>query len=132
MKCAKLLLAIVLVVGWTSAAAAESAWVLWIHTNRGGFGKSPFTTEPVPWQVWQGFNTLEDSEHVKEKVWEEWAKKFRPQEFLIKWPLVKKVEERPFERITIMQQGFEASELWTTVYRFVCLPGTIDPREKKQ
>lgn len=132
MRSARLALVTLLLLGWTSAGAADSSWVLWIHTNRGGFGKSPFTTHPAPWQVWQGFNTLEDCNKIKEKVWEEWARKFRPEEFLVKWPLVKRIEERPFERITIIQQGYNSSDLWTTVHRFVCLPSVIDPRDKKE
>ncbi len=88
MRWAKLVLTVILVVGWTSAAAADCAWVLWMKYF-------PTTEEPVYWEVLVARANQEDC--------------IKARDFM--------VERTP-------NFAKESAHL-------VCLPDTIDPREKK-
>ncbi len=89
MRWARLVLAVVLVVGWVSLASAECAWVLWMKYF-------PTTEEPVYWEVLGARANQEDC--------------IKARDFM--------VERTP-------NFADESAHL-------VCLPDTIDPREKKE
>ncbi len=89
MRWARLVLAVSLMVGWTSAAAAECAWVLWMKYF-------PTTEEPVYWEVVGARANQEDC-----------------------------IKARAFVAERTPDFAEESA-------RLVCLPDTIDPREKKE
>ncbi len=89
MRWARLVLAVVLLVGWVSLASAECAWVLWMKYF-------PTTEEPVYWEVVDAKANQEDC-----------------------------IKTRDFMAERTPDFAKESVHL-------VCLPDTIDPREKKE
>ncbi len=88
MRWARLVLAVVLAVGWISVTVAECAWVLWMKYF-------PTTEEPVYWEVVGARANQEDC-----------------------------IKARAFIAERTPDFAKDSAHL-------VCLPDTIDPREKK-
>ena len=114
MRWARLVLAVLLVVGWTSAAAAECAWVLWRHSLIAvGIAKS------VMWSIEEAYMNRDTCEGGKQKPWDRQMKILREIEATV-------LEQQPPNKVVTKNRGGGESHI-----RFLCLPDTIDPREKK-
>ncbi len=116
MRWARLVLAVSLMVGWTSAAAAERAWVLWVKL---------LDTNKIAWR-WSLINAYE----TKDTCATSQAK------------VMKKVADAARERgasdVKITEDGKSViyterkdDPLSTRFFKYFCLPDTIDPRKKK-
>ncbi len=114
MRAARLVLAVSLLVGWTSAAAAECAWVLWKH------GVSVVReVEESLWMIEEAHTNRDACEGAKQRLWDSDMKRIRKGEWTV-------LEQQPPNKVTIRHRG--NGDLRIT---FLCLPDTIDPREKK-
>ncbi len=123
MRGARLVLAVSLMVGWASTAAAEGAWVVWIKKEDMLFEKhlQSFTS----WELISAQPTREECLGVKAGVWETVADQYSD---LSQYPGIEKVDRVPHELlITTRKEG-----LGGTTKTFYCLPDTIDPREKRE
>jgi len=127
MRAARLVLVAVLVVGWTSAASAECAWVLW----KRDYTMQKWTTglkkrSETVWIIMQATDTRNECSAKKEEVWKDEITGWERAAATLK------VEIRPFDSITIYHGQIGDMTSGTTVDTFYCLPDTIDPREKKE
>ncbi len=129
MRWARLVLVMVLAVGWTSAAAAECAWVLWVH--RSTWNTSGKSSER--WDIEKAFLSLEDCKQGKKEAWEDliaWIEEHsKPIDLMGTAISTSKVEKVQDDEIRTSTTVGSATSGTTT--RFHCLPDTIDPREKK-
>ncbi len=127
MRWARLVLAVMLVVGWTSTAAAECAWVVWAKT----VGKNAFGSVYTTWDV-KGA-----SEDRKRCLFEQEITLANETTF---WLKLAAKENEGSDILNVDSDHNEMSlsvykrkagkvEVWST--RFICLPDTIDPRERK-
>ncbi len=121
MKRATIVVAMILLLGSASLAAAECAWVLWVSIH----GLLPDGDQVREWTDWEQIVSLETQSECQQSKGREWN------------TLRQLVEDRSFRsevKISEIQQeavllkfpgrGFEH-------YTFHCLPDTMDPREKK-
>ncbi len=122
MRWARLVLTLSLIVGWTSAAAAECAWVLWKKDLE----------RPKDWEVLAAFESRRECidngrwfvARVQTLMDQVYAKK-PPQP-----PMTISVEKHKggyTMNMNLTQEGLVVPYL-----DFVCFPDTIDPREKKE
>ena len=141
------ILAAFLLLGSASVAVAECAWVLWsekTHQN---------STE---WKLQSASETLKDCQATRHKIWNEILNEYSDPGL---HPEIERVKKVPFERLAITKKpdGSSSSRFVildeagnpveyteeekrkseqrdrvrrTSRYRFLCLPDTIDPREK--
>ncbi len=120
MRGARLVLAVSLLVGWTSAAAAESAWVLWEESMFAiPTSATPTTASLKAVAAFQSAQecladrkrvVLRDEATAKKNSVQAWAK--------------------PEEGIIATMRTLDDHQIIMTS-TFTCLPDTIDPREKK-
>ncbi len=108
MKRAIMVLTLSLIVGWTSAAAAECAWVLW---EKKIIGMS------VEWNVVKAAPSFDTCEERRLTEWRGWS------DALGQGEGIERVEG---ESLTVVAPSGRTTRLW------VCFPDTIDPREKKE
>ena len=114
MRGARMMLAMILVLAWTSAAAAECAWVLWhqLSAVETGYGA---------WEVENAFAT-----HAV-------CAAMREEEFQLKIMALQATEGAT----NVKKDAINKSYMYDTegqrrIGRYACLPDTIDPREKKE
>ena len=119
MKRAIMVLAVSLLVGWTSAAAAECALVLWIkHFSR---DIKPPKTANLWWEVDSAYETGAECIAFRDRryAYEASVARAAPdtKDFVLnsEWAI-----------LDYTRQGTR----WTS--KFVCFPDTLDPREKKE
>ena len=128
MRWARLVLPVSLLVGWTSTAAAECAWVLWEEiesTHIPHAKRAQFSTE---WELHNAHGTQEECLLAKQRLW------------TVEAEFYEKLKEGfgPIEEIGKVPGGFLAisgtlkdGTYWNSKMTYRCLPDTIDPREKK-
>ena len=113
MRTAKVILATVLVLAWTATAAAECAWVLWTKTVRG--------RGPIGWEIQSSYveqpSCTERRDAILKTTAQSWSGRLGDE----------KVRLDDDEK---MLRLFFANDVWAIYY--VCLPDTLDPREKKE
>ena len=115
MKRAVMVLTLSLMVGWASAAAAECAWVLWRHSLVVvGIAKS------VRWSIEDAYMNRDTCEGGKQKPWDRQMKILREVGSTV-------LEQQPPNKVVTKNMSGGQSHI-----RFLCLPDTIDPREKKE
>ncbi len=107
MRWARLILTVSLMVGWTSAAAAECAWVLWEKKIIGMF---------VEWNVVKATTSFDTCEERRLIEWRGWSEALGEHEG---------TERVEGESLTVCAPSGCSSREW------LCLPDTVDPREKK-
>ena len=113
MRKARLVLAVVLVVGWTSTAAAECAWVLWTMTGN-------LDAATKQWSPADAFDDrqqcLQVRSHKVRSSMAGWQKRG-----------AQNMDGHP-------EQGYLNFSLEgvNLALQFFCFPDTIDPREKKE
>ena len=128
MRWARLILAVSLLVGWTSAAAAECAWVFWEETQESVVDPTTPPTFLAEWKRHNAYNALEECELAKARVWTYTAKRWKKEKETS--PALQEIGEVPGEYLSLVfrqKSGHQA----TYTHRYLCLPDTIDPREKK-
>ena len=119
MRWARLVLAVSLLVGWTSAAAAECAWVLW-HNQTFRDIKPPMKARSW-WSADSGYGTRAECIARRDKKIAHHASFQRAE------PGTKDFLLNPENAsLAYTRQGTR----WTLT--FACFPDTIDPREKKE
>ena len=122
MRWAILVLAVSLMVGWTSAAAAECAWMLWGQMYK----ESPYDLDQV-WTFYAGFESqsqcLDQRMQARQKVIKSVTRELK------KFAKVWVVETDDFP-ITFFVEN-RGGGGYTLHVQLACLPDTIDPREKK-
>ena len=116
---ARLILAVSLLVGWTSAAAAECAWVLWSqssfsYVNRPEGGN-------MWWDVERGYQIFEDCTAGRDRLAAHHASVERSKPGTTDFSY-----NRENSTLGYIREG----RYKTLSYK--CFPDTIDPREKKQ
>lgn len=112
MRGAKLVLAVVLVFGTASVAAAECAWLLW--GDRHSYG----------WQWYEAFETKADCTTARMNQMQKHAKKVRE-----KGAAYVEVDREERTLTFVLRKG-DGTERRKVTYH--CLPSTFDPREKKE
>ena len=117
MRWATLVLAVVLVLGWTVTAAGESKWTLWKQNAVLPPGQS---AGQIEWVAIQGFAERAECELFKQERWKSAIETVRKVD---RQAVVK--EEVPYESVVF------ASSAGFVRIKWDCLPDTIDPREKK-
>ncbi len=117
MRWARLVLAVSLLVGWTSAAAAECAWVLWqrlsIEGTQLGVGKQ--------WTAESAYPAHTECTAVRDRTFIDVVAGLQAQ------PDTKVVNTNP--SIAIVAYTVQGT---SHVVNYTCFPDTIDPREKKE
>ena len=119
MKTKGLVLAVVLIFGSASVAAAECAWVLWVRAYHQDI-KYP-KLSGLLWLVDSGYQTNAECAATRDST-------FRDEVALVQdEPGVRDFKQNPKNAaFGYIQGGKETGQ------RYVCLPDTIDPREKKE
>ena len=118
MRWAKLVLAVVLAVGWTSAASAECAWVLWRYLTLHDINIP--LTGTSEWYVQNGHPTHGECTTERDRKFRHHAAGVRVD------PGTKDFTQNPSNAgLAFTRQG----QRQTSTYS--CLPDTIDPRKKK-
>ncbi len=111
MRWARLVLAVVLVGGWTATAAAECAWVLWGESAIRSV-ELPLVQPELSYMIMRAHSTQQECEKQREVITPKWEKH-------------KEMHKENVERMGgTVQVSYSA--------RLICLPDTIDPREKKE
>ena len=115
MRWVKLVLALVLVVGWTSAALAECAWVLWDRLSVNPSGE----VGSLRWLIHDAYTTRGECNSVKLEGWEARVNQLKGTGGTI-------ILNQPGSIIIVRAANGEVTQrLW-------CLPDTIDPRGRKE
>ena len=113
MRVIGLVLAAMLIVGWTATAAAECAWVLWTKTVRG--------RGPIGWEIQDSYPEQPGCTQRRDAVLtakaEAWSGQLGDEK-------VRRVDDEKMLRL------FFANDVWAIYY--VCLPDTVDPRVQKE
>ncbi len=121
MRGAIMVLTLSLIVGWTSAAAAECAWVLWVELR-----EKVGTVAGTTWILGEAHNDQVACNADRPRQWEKVliiaGSQSRPESQLRKVP---------GRSVTIYYPASDILPAWSKTYRLHCLPDTIDPREKK-
>ncbi len=112
------LLTTVLLLGSASVAAAEGAWVLWNRSSELSVGKGSVSTL---WVILDAFEDRKACVPERDRGWKREVEKYRNS------GSYKRVQDQPQDNgfFYLASTGDKGS------VRFVCLPDTIDPREKK-
>ncbi len=116
MRWARLRLAVSLMVGWTSAVAAECAWVLWDKLSR----SRPGTLGTERWLIGEAYTTQHECTSARLEGWESLVNKLECSQCTI-------MRNWPGRNLAVLSEGglLLMQEYW-------CLPDTIDPREKTE
>lgn len=116
MRWARLMLAVVLVVGSASVASAECAWVLWDKLSTSG----PGTPGTERWVISEAYTTQRECTSARLEGWESLVNK-------LKCPKCTIMRNWPGRNLAVLSEGgiLVMQQYW-------CLPDTIDPREKKE
>ncbi len=118
MRWARVMLAVSLLVGWTSAAAAaECAWVLWLRKNATADIGAIGVTEMRSWYIKETYEQLKECRLRREKELNREEERLRKEQNT-KW--VGRPESHLVRHVT--ETGL------ITELHFYCLPGTLDPR----
>ena len=119
MRWAILVLAVSLLVGWTSTAAAECAWVLWVHTAY-RFIKSPKLSDSF-WLVDSGYPSNTECAAARDRRFRDRVDTVQAQ------PDVRDFTQNPKNAAFGYTEGRKDKTI-----SYICLPDTIDPRERKE
>ncbi len=122
MRWAILVLAVSLLVGWTSAAAAECAWVLWSKSQS-------LTTDPrrttTQLEIYSAYANANGCENARDA---EWKRTLETYMGLHKMGMYEYITGEERDKLVM---GYRGEKDLDTV-RYLCLPDTIDPRDKKE
>lgn len=105
-----------------SIVHAES-WVLWTKTE---YAKTDLSHD-VFWEIIGAYPDYNKCQQAKDRVYR--VKQDDAREDKKQYPAISKVEEVPTELIIIKFK--DPKEIHSKSISFFCLPGTLDPREKK-
>ncbi len=115
---ARLVLAVSLMVGWTSAAAAEGAWVLW---EKVAVRELTRTVTTSFWMVHAGYPEHRDCTRSLESMFNERTAVLQPD------PGVRELKQNQKRAVLWYTKGGISYQ-----NRLACLPDALDPREKKE
>ncbi len=114
MRWARLVLAVMLVVGCTSAAVGECAWVFWQSITQ-------MDSITVSWKIDSAFSTRMECIARRDRDFEVLSTMLQTS------PGVRDIKRgSESAALSYVKKG----HTWLT--RYVCLPDTLDPREKKE
>ena len=118
MKRATFLVTIMLLLASASVAAAEGAWVLWNRSSELSVGTGSVSTL---WVILDAFEDRKACVPERDRGWKREVEKYR------NLGNYKRVQDQPedYGFFYLTSTGEKGS------VRFVCLPDTLDPREKK-
>ena len=119
MRWARLVLAVSLMVGWTSSVAAECAWVLWEFVNVEELRRNVITSF---WHVHAGYPEHKDCTRSLESMFNVRTAALQDD------PGVRELKQNQKRAVFRYTWGGRISYQ----YRLACLPDTLDPREKKE
>jgi len=105
-----------------STVHAES-WVLWTKIE---YSKTDLSHD-IFWEIMGGYPDYNTCLQVKDKIYRVRQKEAR--EDKKQYPSISKLDEVPTELIIITFK--DPKEIYSKSISFFCLPGTLDPREKK-
>ena len=123
------LLTTVLLLGSASVAAAECGWVLWIKSNSSTVAMaSPVTTQ---WEVESAFERRSDCVLLREKALERLERKLQEASGQEGTDILRIVRDIGESEVTFYYEAHPGQPAEYISTKYVCLPNTIDPREKK-
>ena len=124
MRSATMMLTTVLLLGSASVSSAECAWVLWVEDEQ---SSAPGWTVQTSWVLMQAYSNETECRKFLRKGLEQ--------------PTIEESADKHMmykvtgDTLTILYfpKDFDATTKSThrQVFRFLCLPDTIDPREEK-
>ncbi len=120
MRWARLILAVVLVVGWTSTAAAECAWVLWEHAMASTNGDPILET----WGINNAFEQRKECLDERRLAVNASAE--------LKRLKGAEVSALPDRGVVIWTQRIKGRVETGGTAMYSCFPDTLDPREKEK
>ena len=118
MKWAIMVLTLSLMVGWTSAAAAECAWVLWEGVSAKDIRQNITTSF---WHLHVGYPEHRDCTGSLESMFNERMAVLQAD------PGVRELKQNQKRAVLMYTKGDISHQ-----NRLACLPDTIDPRERKE
>jgi len=129
MRWAKITLSVVLLLGPASVAAAECAWVLWVEQSWPDAISRSVVGAEAERDIFGAYDAHAACEQSRDARVKEYAEALRDQG----WNVTVDVE-KAFVIGTSVLKAPRDSEPFTTrsLTRYMCLPDTIDPREKKE
>ncbi len=123
MRWARMVLAVSLLVGWTSAAAAECAWVLWVreytYESNAGYGTTG-------WDIEGGYEKQAQCLPERKTFMEVDIAGLKDAKHLIGV-----TRHKHMVAATFYFSAPPGGKMKSVERHFLCLPDTIDPREKK-
>src|SRR5947209_930935 len=129
MRWARLAFSAVLVASSASVAAAECAWVFWKESELFDIPAAGHPKRKIEWKLHDAYKTQEQCEKGKYAVWshevEYWTKTQQSS------PHLEKVDKVAGAFLSLSFKGKDGSSSSHTS-RYLCLPDTIDPREKEK
>ena len=107
----------------SSAASFECAWVLWTKKEyiEKGLKQTTF------WEIINAFPDHDQCFQAKKRIWQ--VKKNQALEDKKKYGTISKIDEVPYE--LIITSFKDPNDIMSISENIYCLPGTLDPRERK-
>ena len=132
MRGARLVLAVSLMVGWASTAAAEGAWVLWHHI---GLATSRHD-EPHYWRVRGAAPSYQKCEDLRVSRIRADAPGHAAEIAEIQESLLRSLGRKDLGETRLSEEEIERGAQARITepapeWGYVCLPDTLDPRERK-
>jgi len=119
MKTKGLVLAMLLIFGFASVAAAECAWVLWKRTSY----FPPITNRVTEWKIQEAVPDHQHCLQRKTNTWTYFDAYYKEQR-----DHFRRIDRIPNESFTLhsKEKGRSMTDAW------FCLPDTLDPRAQEQ
>ncbi len=129
MRGARLVLAMALLLAWTATAAAECAWVFWEEIEDKHIPRGKLPKLITEWTLHDAFSTQEECKVAKQRVWTFQAELYdKSKEF---GEHIEKIGKAPGSYLSISGR-LKVGGYMIFQRTYLCLPDTIDPREKKE